>query len=89
MPENPTDLLKQQADLLNRLVAIEENNQKQVQEMLEYHEEHQGALDKISRAANLYFWLTVVSLGLGLGLLFLILNITLILSILRVSPLFR
>jgi len=87
MPENPTDLLKQQADLLNRLVAIEENNQKQVQEMLEYHEEHQGALDKISRAANLYFWLTVVSLGLGL--LFLILNITLILSILRVSPLFR
>ena len=87
MSENPTDLLKQQADLLTRLVALEENHQKHYEEMLEYHEEHQRSLDKISRAANLYFWVTVISLGLSL--LVVIFNISLILSILRISPILR
>jgi hypothetical protein len=87
MPDNPTDLLRLQAGLLNRLVNLEENHQKQIVDMLAFQEDHRRALNKIARAASLYFWLTVVSLVLGL--LILLFNIGLILSLLRIAPIFR
>jgi len=87
MTENPIELLKMQTDLLNRLITLEESHHKQTEEMLEYQEDHQKALDKISRAANLYFWLTVIGLA-GSALLF-IFNMGVVLSFLRVLLVFR
>ena len=87
MPENPVDLLKLQTDLLNRLVTMEENRQKQIDEMLENQEDQVIALAHISRAANLYFWLTII--GLVFSAIVLIFNISLVLSFLRILPAFR
>ena len=81
MPENPIDLLKLQTDLLNRLVTLEEKQQKQMERVLEFQEHHQYSLDKIARAANLYFWLTIFSIACGL--LTLIFNVVVLLTILR------
>ena len=84
MPENPLDLLQRQTELLNRMVKLEEEHKTQFDDLLEYQEDHIRALSTISRAANLYFWLTVIGLVVGMGLA--IVNIGFFLSILRVLP---
>ena len=81
MPENPIDILKLQAQLLNRIVTLEENQQKQLDLAIQYQEHHQHSLDKIARAATLYFWLTVFSLACAL--ITIIFNVGLLLTVLK------
>ena len=87
MPEDPTEYLERQTELLNRLVTLEENHQRQIEELLDFQEDYSQDLASIARAANLYFWLTVI--GLVGSVLLLIINISVVLSFLRILPILR